>query len=106
MATMTFDEVIELLREPPGIERTRTYILKRGCWPYQPHGGRDPAELAPHVRERERNCFNCGEGRPQYPGECWGNTMCEIWVCGQCAPEVRDQTAEPAQNDGPGRRSA
>ena len=90
MAAMTFDEVIELLKRPPSMERTLFYTKNRGCWPYRPHGGRAPEALLPHVREHQRACFNCGENKPEYQGTCWGNMICEIWVCADCAPMVRE----------------
>lgn len=94
MDTLSFDEVIALLKETPSMARTLRYITKRGCWLYPPFHGRPVDELLPHMRELQRACFNCGEDRPIYQGTCWGNMSCEIWVCSECAPEVQGKLIE------------
>lgn len=94
MDTMTMEEIIALLQEPPDIERTVKYITQRGCGTYKPMRGRQEEELMDHMKEHTRLCFNCGEKRTEYLGACWGNFSCEIWVCEQCSPIVADSVAQ------------
>ena len=89
MSTLSFEEVIALLNEPTSMDRTVTYITKRGCWAYRPMGGRPAEDLLEHVKEHQRACFNCDENETEYTGTCWGNMICEIWVCHKCAPTVQ-----------------
>lgn len=96
MPTMTFDEVIELLKQPPSIDRTLTYIERRRCWSYRPFNGESIDALPEHMRDIERACFNCGQKQPEHAGICWGNTVCQIWVCEHCAPRVQDGLQQPA----------
>lgn len=90
MTAMTFDEVAALLKQPPSMERTSFYIEKRGCWTYRPFGGQTIDALPAHMKDHQRSCFNCGQRQPEYAGRCWGNMICEIWVCESCAPKVED----------------
>ena len=92
--TMTLDEVIALLKEPPSTERTLLYIENRGCWDYRPYRGQNIDDLPPHMKDLQRSCFNCGHQEPEYAGTCWGNMSCEIWVCANCAPQVQEAKNE------------
>ena len=94
MDTLSFDEVIALLKEMPSRARTLRYIIKRGCRPYPTLWDRRDFDALPHMKEHQRSCFNCGEDRPEYLGCCWGNNSCHIWVCQECAPEVQQMVAE------------
>ena len=94
MATMTFDEIIDLLQQPPNLERTLLYIEKRRCWPYRPLSGRAIDDLPEHVKQHKRACFNCGRKQPEHAGLCWGNMSCEIWVCQDCVPTIQKASEE------------
>ena len=99
MEPLTFDEIIALLKSPPALERTITYVQRRRCFPYRPFNGRTPYKLATHLLEHRRKCFNCGLHEVEHAGTCWGNCSCEIWVCANCVADVRQtlETLEPVE---------
>ena len=91
--TLTFEEVLDLVNRPPSLARTLDYITRRGCWPERPFPKFAPEELADHVKALECVCFACGNRRPEWAGTCYGNSSCQIWVCAECAPLVKDSLA-------------
>lgn len=91
---MTLEEVVALVHEPPSLERSMTYVLRRRCGPYPPFHGRRLDELPEHMAKLDRKCFNCGHNKPEHAGTCWGNQVCQMWVCGDCAGQVMAAHAE------------